>query len=62
MTTREGMQYIGREGILETGNGLAVSVRCVDIKTTYGRIRFQVQPVTGSGLAWVESGLSFETI
>jgi hypothetical protein len=34
--------------------GLLVSCTILDIKQAYGRYRFQVQPVAGSGSMWVE--------
>ena len=33
---------------------LLVTCRILDIKQAYGRMRFQVSPVNGSGSMWVE--------
>ena len=41
----------------ETGvrcESLLVACTIQDIKTAYGRMRFQVSPVNGSGSMWVE--------
>lgn len=37
--------------------GLRVAVVILDIKESWGKTRFQVSPVTGSGTVWVESVL-----
>lgn len=36
-------------------NGLAFDVTIRDVKRTYGRVRYLVEPVAGNGQAWVES-------
>ena len=35
--------------------GLQVAIVVVDIKMSYGKVRFLVSPVTGKGEIWVES-------
>jgi hypothetical protein len=37
--------------------GLKIAVVILDIKNSYGRTRYQVSPVTGTGEIWVESVL-----
>ncbi len=38
-----------------TGNGLVFEVRIIDFKSVFGRIDYHVEPVAGSGSAWVSS-------
>lgn len=54
MTTAEALQLLGRTGEITTG-GLVVNVTVVDVKVSYGRTRYQVQPLSGTGLVWVEN-------
>ena len=37
------------------GNEIHVPVRLVDIKQSYGSIRFLIRPVGGSGAKWVDA-------
>jgi hypothetical protein len=47
-------QQIGTVGLLRIERfEMAVTVR--DIKTAYGRVRYLVEPVSGSGCEWVDS-------
>ena len=39
--------------------GLIVAVVIVDIKKSYGKVRFQVSPVAGKGDIWVESFIGY---
>lgn len=47
-------QYVGKKGTIFIG-GLNVEVKVLDIKNSYGRTRYLVTPVKGSGEVWVES-------
>lgn len=51
---KEYIQYINRKYDINL-NGLIVSIVILDIKRSYGRLRFLVSPVTGKGEIWVES-------
>lgn len=44
---------IGKEGTIEEGN-FTFRVRILDVKQSYGRTRWLVTPVAGSGEAWTE--------
>lgn len=46
-------KYLGREATIKLG-GLEIKVIISDVKTSYGRDRFLVSPVSGSGQVWVE--------
>jgi len=53
MTTTTLETLVGREGLLETAEGLRVRVRVLAEKLTWGRARLQVTPASGEGTAWV---------
>lgn len=46
-------QYVNKRGTIAFGT-LLVEVNITDVKLAYGNARFQVSPVAGSGIAWVE--------
>jgi hypothetical protein len=46
-------QGVGRKGTIEA-NGLAINVKILDYKTAYGKERWLVAPVSGSGQAWIQ--------
>lgn len=54
MSTLELSQYIGKQGLLITDK-LKFGVFVQDAKLAYGNVRFQVTPVSGTGLVWVDS-------
>lgn len=54
MKGSEIINYIGKQGALEVG-GLVVTVKILDYKRSYGRDRWLVTPVSGSGQVWVEN-------
>lgn len=54
-TYQDMAQWIGRRGTVRTGHGtMTCSVVIVDAKTAYGRPRVHVEPLHGSGGAWVD--------
>ena len=58
MTVKELAGFIGKEGYINHGY-LHINIKIVDIKKEYGRIRYQVSPISGSGEEWLE-GVKFE--
>jgi hypothetical protein len=59
MNTKELYEkYINKKVHVSLG-GLKVGVVILDIKNSYGKIRYQVSPVTGTGEVWVENILDF---
>lgn len=52
-------RYVGRVGVWCPAEGIAkglrVDVQVVDASAAYGRIRLLVQPVSGTGQAWVSA-------
>mgnify|MGYP001598154641 CR=1 FL=1 len=60
MTAKDMVHAMNSEALYITG-GLSVDVRIVDVKQTYGSIRYQIVPVKGMGERWVEgSSLLFK--
>ncbi len=46
--------YIGKVARLSYHPILCFDVRIIDVKQSYGNIRFLVEPVSGCGSAWVQ--------
>jgi hypothetical protein len=46
--------YLGKQATVQVG-GLTVQVIIANVKQSYGRTRFLVSPVAGSGSIWIES-------
>ena len=59
MTVKEYVDTIGKEAFIRTApfgvHGLLVKVTVEDVKMSYGKTRFLVKPVAGSGTVWVEN-------
>lgn len=47
-------KYVGKTVIVRLG-GLDVEVTVTDVKERWGRTRYFITPVAGSGEAWVET-------
>ena len=47
-------RYIGKQGLL-LSDKLRFAVFVQDCKLAYGNVRFQVTPVSGTGMVWVDS-------
>lgn len=56
MTAATQAHLIGREGALRVSAALAVAVRIVDVKFSYGNLRYLVAPIAGLGQEWVDAG------
>ncbi len=52
---KEKLEKIGTEAKVQTDWGFYVNVIIKDYKNSYGKDRWLVSPVTGSGEAWVEN-------
>jgi hypothetical protein len=46
-------KYVGKIATIFTG-GLTIKIKILDVKNTYGRDRYLITPVEGSGTVWVE--------
>ncbi len=47
-------KYVGKKGTIFAG-GLTVEVEVKDVKLAWGKERYLVAPIAGSGEVWVES-------
>lgn len=47
-------QYVGRQAIIRLG-GFSVGVRILDVKQSWGKLRFRVSPLSGGGENWIEN-------
>jgi hypothetical protein len=55
MTAKEAAELIGKVGmIIAPGLGIGIDVEILDVKTAYGKTRYQVKPWSGTGDCWVE--------
>lgn len=54
MSLLEKTKLIGKLAMVNIG-GLCVDVEIVDYKTSYGKDRWLVKPVSGEGKIWVEA-------
>lgn len=50
---KEIQEFVGKDATIEV-NGLTVNVKILDVKNSYGNIRYQITPVSGSGETWTE--------
>jgi len=53
MTTNELTEPIGKIAQHRHGS-MTFKVTVIDTKMSYGKLRYQIKPVEGSGAAWVE--------
>lgn len=53
MSTREMMQYVGMVASVQVESWI-VPMKIVDVKESWGRLRFLVTPIHGTGTAWIE--------
>jgi hypothetical protein len=53
MNTTEKMRLIGTKVLVKAGN-FDIEVFIIDFKTSYGRDRWLVKPVAGTGENWIE--------
>ena len=55
MTAAEMVRVLNAEGSLFVSARLRVAVRIVNVKTSYGALRFLVTPLAGEGEEWVDA-------
>jgi hypothetical protein len=48
-------KMIGQTGAMSLRDGCDVDVQIVDVKVSYGSVRYQVEPVAGSGSCWISA-------
>jgi len=55
--------FLGKTGRWHAARGIEVAVRVTDIRQSYGRTDYHVEPLTGSGATWVTShNISFPEV
>ena len=47
-------RYRDRKLAFDTGKGMRVPVRCVNVRITYGRAELLIEPIQGEGTRWVK--------
>jgi hypothetical protein len=57
MGTRDKVAKVGEKGMMFAG-GFKVEVEIVDYKNSYGRDRWLVKPIAGSGEVWTEQDVT----
>jgi hypothetical protein len=55
MTGKDLIRVIGQIGLYHTLNGLSIAVTVTDARNAFGRIDYQITPVSGNGSAWIEA-------
>lgn len=61
MSVVEMTKYIGRTGMVHLRDECTVQMRIVDVKLSYGNVRFKVEPLAGTGFCWIgESTIALE--
>lgn len=64
MTSEELAAYVGKIGVLHGGPGTSImsfAVKSLDAREVYGRLDILVEPVAGTGKAWVaESRIAWQ--
>jgi len=53
MNYSEVAKVVGHEAFWSAG-GLSIRVKVLDVKFAYGRTRYRIQPIAGSGTTWTE--------
>lgn len=48
-------KYVGKKATVVCDLSLTIEVKILDVKMSYGRERYLVTPVAGSGERWVEA-------
>ena len=59
LTLTEMNEYLGKEGVIEHWSGdlsIDIDVKVTDVKISWGKTRYEVTPISGSGNVWVEDG------
>ena len=53
MNYSEVSKIVGHDALWNTGS-LSIRVKVLDVKFAYGRTRYLIQPISGSGTTWTE--------
>jgi hypothetical protein len=55
MNATQMTKMIGQTGNIFGSGDMRISVRIIDVKVSYGSVRYQVKPVAGCGTAWIDA-------
>lgn len=61
MNYSEIAKFIGKEVLWRAG-ALMIRVKITDVKMSYGRTRYQIEPVSGNGSTWTENIFQEKTV
>ena len=53
MSVSQMAKMIGQNGHIFGAGDMRISVRIVDVKVSYGQVRYQITPLAGDGTAWI---------
>lgn len=53
---KELVKKIGQTAVLHAEDGLEFNVRIENVRKNWGRVDYQVKPISGYGLKWVSEG------
>lgn len=54
MNAKQMVEKMGRTGHIHARGEMTVHVRVVDVKVSYGRVRYEITALAGNGTAWVD--------
>lgn len=61
MNAAELVAFVGKTGLMSFGGSIGVMVRSLNAREVYGRLDVLVEPISGTGHAWVaESRIAWE--
>lgn len=52
---KEVNDFVGKKVLVNLGLSVKVEVKILDVKNTYGRTRYLITPISGTGEMWVET-------
>lgn len=55
MSVSQMAKMIGQAGHIHGSGDMVFQVRITDVKTAYGRLRYQITPLVGTGTAWIDA-------
>ena len=55
MSVSQMAKLIGQTGSIFGSGDMMFKVEIVDVKTAYGKIRYEIKPLAGRGTAWIEA-------
>lgn len=53
MSVTQMAKMIGQKGHIFGTGDMRISVRIIDVKVSYGQVRYQITPLAGEGTTWI---------